>query len=194
MTIGRDVPPMLERIVRHCLEKDPPARFQSARDVEFALESLSTTSSSSVPIVTTAGSHKIWLVAAALIAALVLLVVGFATWTGLDRSRAAVRNPLSDAQFTPLTNLQGAETDPAISPDGKFVAFISDRSGTFDIWLIQANGGSLANLTQGRIGDARAPACHRILRRWIGGVERRDARAEADALAADGRCAAQFPG
>ena len=37
------------------------------------------------------------------------------------------------------------------------MAFISDRSGTFDIWLIQANGGSLANLTQGRIGDARAP-------------------------------------
>jgi len=32
-----------------------------------------------------------------------------------------------------------------------------DRSGTFDIWLIQTNGNSLANLTQGRIGDARAP-------------------------------------
>jgi serine/threonine protein kinase len=27
---GRDVPPILERIVRHCLEKDPAARFQSA--------------------------------------------------------------------------------------------------------------------------------------------------------------------
>ena len=47
VTIGRDVPPMLERIVRHCLEKDPAARFQSARDVEFALESLSILSSSS---------------------------------------------------------------------------------------------------------------------------------------------------
>src|SRR3954463_7897899 len=40
--IGRDVPPMLERIVHHCLEKDPAARFQSARDIGFALESLST--------------------------------------------------------------------------------------------------------------------------------------------------------
>ena len=49
------------------------------------------------------------------------------------------------------------ETNPAISPDGKFVAFISDRSGTFDIWLIQASGGSLANLTQGKIGDVRGP-------------------------------------
>jgi Tol biopolymer transport system component len=156
MTMGRDVPPMLERIVRHCLEKDPPARFQSARDVGFALESSSTISSSAVPVVAATGRRKAWLIAA-LIAALVLLMAGFATWAGLDRSRAAVRNPLSDAQFTPLTNLQGAGTDPAISPDGKFVAFISDRGGSFDIWVIEANGGSPANLSQGRLGDARAP-------------------------------------
>src|ERR1039458_5686152 len=157
MTMGRDVPPMLERIVRHCLEKDPPARFHSARDVEFALDSLSTISSSSIPVVTTAGHRKTWVVAAALTVAAVLLVAGLAIWMGFNRSRKANQNPLSDAQFTPLTNLQGAGTDPAISPDGKFVAFISDRSGTFDIWLIQATGGSLANLTQGRLGDARAP-------------------------------------
>ncbi len=71
--------------------------------------------------------------------------------------RATDRNPLSGAQFTRLTNFEGAKSNPAISPDGKFAAFLSDRSGAFDIWLIQANGNSLANLTQGRIGDARAP-------------------------------------
>mgnify|MGYP003694681425 CR=1 FL=1 len=34
-------PPGLERIVRHCLEKNPEQRFQSARDLAFDLESLS---------------------------------------------------------------------------------------------------------------------------------------------------------
>jgi serine/threonine protein kinase len=39
-----DLPPALDRIVRHCLERHPADRFQSARDVVFALETLSGTS------------------------------------------------------------------------------------------------------------------------------------------------------
>ena len=38
---NQDISPGLERIVRHCLEKNPERRFQSARDLAFALQSLS---------------------------------------------------------------------------------------------------------------------------------------------------------
>jgi len=86
-----------------------------------------------------------------------LLVAGLSGWFAANGPRPAVRNPLSSAQFTRLANLSGAKSDPAISPDGNFAAFISNRSGTFDIWLSQTNGNNLTNLTQGRIGDARAP-------------------------------------
>jgi serine/threonine protein kinase len=44
-----DVPPALDRIVRRCLEKHPSARFQSAADLAFALESLSSISSGAHP-------------------------------------------------------------------------------------------------------------------------------------------------
>ena len=40
------IPPSLDRIVRHCLEKNPAERFQSARDVAFALDALSGSSTS----------------------------------------------------------------------------------------------------------------------------------------------------
>jgi eukaryotic-like serine/threonine-protein kinase len=42
-SVHGSLPPALERIVQHCIEKDPDARFQSARDVVFALETLSQT-------------------------------------------------------------------------------------------------------------------------------------------------------
>src|SRR5260370_3224200 len=42
---GHLVSPSLERIVRRCLEKNPEQRFQSARDLSFALSSLSGTES-----------------------------------------------------------------------------------------------------------------------------------------------------
>ena len=45
---NKDVPPGLDRIVRHCLEKNPEERFESARDVAFDLEALSGLSSPAI--------------------------------------------------------------------------------------------------------------------------------------------------
>ncbi len=78
-TTGRDVPPLLERIVHHCLEKDPSARFQSARDIAFALEALSSISSSataamSTPAIAASETRKRWLVPSLLGVIAVLLV------------------------------------------------------------------------------------------------------------------------
>jgi Tol biopolymer transport system component len=53
--------------------------------------------------------------------------------------------------------LTGTESNPAISPDGKFAAFISDHDGTFDVWISQTSNGGLQNLTRGTIPDVRGP-------------------------------------
>ena len=148
----------LERVIQKALEKDRDVRYQSAAELRADLKRLKRDASSgkvpaAAPFQRAAPGRFRWVWIAAAIVVLTALAILFA----FLRPWPTARNPLSDAQFTPLTDFKGAETDPAISPDGKFVAFISDRSGTFDIWLIQANGGSLANLTQGRIGDMRAP-------------------------------------
>ena len=45
-----------------------------------------------------------------------------------------IENPLSSARSSRLTEWAGAETQPEISADGKFVAFLADRGGQFALW------------------------------------------------------------
>jgi Tol biopolymer transport system component len=153
-----NAPPALQRIIQRCLEKKPEQRFQSASDLAFALEALSDSGgiSAAAPATPSRKRQRKWQALVAFGLGL-LLAAGFVVWIVANRARPAAENPLADARFTRLSDFTGAETNPAISPDGKFVAVVSDRSGTFDIWVLQADGSSLANLTRGRIGDARAP-------------------------------------
>ena len=83
-----------------------------------------------------------WLAAASLVA--LAIAVGLRRLRGrrLRRIRWRART------FTPLTNWEGAEEGAEISPDGRFVAFLSDRDGEFDIWLSQVGTGHFANLTR----------------------------------------------
>jgi serine/threonine protein kinase len=156
--LNRKVPAKLEEIIHKALEKDRQLRYQNAADIRTDLQRLKRDTDSSVSRATpsspvSAPKRYTWV----LWTFVALLVAGLAGWFAANRGRAPVQNPLSSAQFTRLANFNGAKSDPAISPDGNFAAFISNRSGPFDIWLIQTNGSNLTNLTQGRLGDARAP-------------------------------------
>ncbi len=158
LRLNPDLPPDMERIIQKALEKERDVRYQSAAELRADLKRLKRDTSSGKmtaaappPRAALAKSSRLW------IAAFLVVIVVFSALFFLLRPRSTVQNPLLNAQFTRLTDFEGAETAPAISPDGKFVAFISNRSGTFDIWLIQSDGSNLANLTKGRIGDMRAP-------------------------------------
>jgi serine/threonine protein kinase len=152
--LPQTVPSEMRSIVEKALANDPADRYQSVRELVVDLRRIVRQKPVDQPTPLVVPPKRYGWLPWTLVA---LLVAGFGAWTMVRRPRPTVQNPLSNAQFTRLTDFKGAETSPAISPDGKFAAFISDRSGTFDIWLIQADGRSLANLTQGRIGDSRAP-------------------------------------
>ena len=54
-----------------------------------------------------------------------------------ERTEFFWRDPLAGAQFQRVTDFDGAELAAAISRDGRFIAFESDRDGSFDVWLKQ---------------------------------------------------------
>jgi Tol biopolymer transport system component len=141
-------PLALQRILVRCLEKNAERRFQSASDLAFAIESVSGTSTAkSVPQPRSRRAWMPWVIAAA-------LLVGTAVW-GMFRPAAAPPNPLEKAHFSRVTDLESVAA--AISPDGRFVAFISDHDGPFDVWLSQVGTGRSINLTQGKVGSLPAP-------------------------------------
>jgi Tol biopolymer transport system component/DNA-binding winged helix-turn-helix (wHTH) protein len=96
-----------------------------------------------------------------IVAASLLVAVG-ASVVVLNRLDYFWRNPLADARFTRLTDFEGAEQDAAISRDGRFVAFLSDRDGVIDAWIKEVDVGELRNLTRGRGGELRNPAVRTV--------------------------------
>jgi Tol biopolymer transport system component len=76
----------------------------------------------------------------------------------LQRAGTAPKNPLSNARFQPLTDFDGIELAAAISRDGRFVAFLSDRDGQMDVWVTQVGVGRFYNLTRGSVRELVNPS------------------------------------
>lgn len=67
-----------------------------------------------------------------------------------------------------LTNESGIDTDPSFSPDGRWIVFVSDRSGARDLWIMSAEGGDAHPITSG--GDFSTPAWSPLWRDSLAGV------------------------
>jgi serine/threonine protein kinase/Tol biopolymer transport system component len=153
-------PPNVLRLLERCLAKDMKRRIRDVADARIELEEPVTRSSSiarrRMDARTEPGRTKTltsrrlawWLAASGVIIA--GAVLGWRLWPD-----ASPRDPFAGATFKRLTDWDGAEQQVAISRDGKFVAFISDRSGTWDAWVGQIGADSFSNLTNGRVPDLR---------------------------------------
>ncbi|HEV1993848.1 MAG TPA: protein kinase, partial [Candidatus Acidoferrum sp.] len=123
--INRAVPPAIDRIVRHCLEKNPEERFQSARDVAFGLESLSTVSSTSAGVESAAGAARGARLRTPLLLVLpaLVLVAAAAFWSG------RITVPVSNPVFTRLTFRSGYVASARFAPDGQTIVYSAGFGG-----------------------------------------------------------------
>jgi len=128
------VAPGMERIVRRCLEKQPEQRFQSAKDLAFALEALSGAStksgaSASVESSSSVGPRR-WM-AIAMAAILGFAAGGLLLWFLRPR-------PGSTAQFQQVSFDNGTIFRARIAPDGKTIAYSARlNGGAIDTYIIR---------------------------------------------------------
>ncbi|MDP9264226.1 MAG: serine/threonine-protein kinase, partial [Acidobacteriota bacterium] len=123
---GHRIPPGLERIVRRCLEKTPELRFQSARDLAFALEAVSgvSTTTGAVPALPRPGLGRRWLLPVAVVLALAAVIAMYFAGRragGSGNSTVAYRQ----MSYRPQTIFRAA-----FAPDGKTVVFSAANEGT----------------------------------------------------------------
>ncbi|HEX4947563.1 MAG TPA: protein kinase [Blastocatellia bacterium] len=144
---GLHVPPELERIVSKTLRKERDERYQTVKDLLLDLKSVQQEISAPTIRTTVEQATKrqsAWLLPA-LISLVVLLVAAGAFWfVRRPAPPPAVGRPL------PLTSFPGFEINPALSPDGKQVAFAwnGDKQDNFDIYLKQVGTNARAQLTK----------------------------------------------
>ena len=148
------IPPVIDLVVRHCLEKNREERFQSARDLAFDLERISSVSGSSQAIVSK--SRMRWL-APAIIAAIAVIMALVAAWRAGYRAANAVKPASSVRTFTLLTNQAGVEDFPSLAPEGKTFVYVSKASGKADIYFKRVDGRNAINLTKDSQADNTQP-------------------------------------
>ena len=86
----------------------------------------------------------------------VALAIGAILW--FQRTEYFWRNPIADAHFQTVTDFDGVAQAAAVSRDGHFIAFLSDRDGQMDVWVTQAGSGEFHNLTHGSAPELVNPS------------------------------------
>jgi len=140
---ARNIPAAVDRVVRHCLEKNPEERFQSAHDLAFHLETASPDSEPSAALLVPAHrQRRLRLLAWAIAPLVIVAAAGLGWWY-----RGRLQPDRTDVRFLRLTDFAGLEDSPAFSPDGKSVAFVSDSTGSRQIWIRLLAGGPPLQIT-----------------------------------------------
>ncbi len=121
---NQDIHPGLERIVRHCLEKNPEERFESARDVAFDLESLSGVSAPRAAAEAPAPLIRRRRLLLLLGAAVVLAAVAAAAYVAGKRA-----GHVSPATFRQLTFRRGLVGSARFAPDGQTILYSASWDG-----------------------------------------------------------------
>jgi Tol biopolymer transport system component len=144
------VPPALASLVMRCLEKKPADRWQTAEELLRQLETLTTPSGGITPAdtkpVAAVRAVRPANVAVGTGVVVAIAVLGFFGWSLLRPGQPTV----TVSNIRQLTRAPEIEIEPAVSPDGREVAYTAGWGGDMHIFVKDLGGGRAFPLTADR--------------------------------------------
>jgi Tol biopolymer transport system component/tRNA A-37 threonylcarbamoyl transferase component Bud32 len=147
-------PPALAHILMKCLEKRPADRWQSADELLAELEPLATPSGGTTPTATRPVAAVIGTPLRRYVAVAVVLAAVVVGVVLLARPRPPA---VALGRRVQVTLDPGLEIDPALSPDGKLLAYTAGSPGRMRLYVRQLEGGTPVPVVRGVGGFQRLP-------------------------------------
>jgi eukaryotic-like serine/threonine-protein kinase len=148
--LSHSCPPELDQAVGRCLARNPAERWQTARDLGLQLRWIARKAEDDASAPQRRQRIRRAFAWMAAVTSLLALGVWLRSVTGDPPS------PWPRSASRQLTTMPGWEGEPAISPDGGLVAYVSDETGSFDVNIVDVQGGNTLRLTDSPSVD-RAP-------------------------------------
>jgi eukaryotic-like serine/threonine-protein kinase len=133
-------PPAIRRLLHRCLEKDPKRRLRDIGDARHSMEDVATGEAGVGAAASPYPRRLAWLLGGVALAS--ASFAGWLLWA------APTEAPARSVQLQRLTDFVGMEESPAISPDGKTVAFVARAGRKRQIWLRLLAGGAPLQITR----------------------------------------------
>jgi Tol biopolymer transport system component len=173
--LNTDLPAGLELIIARALEKDRRTRYQTAAEISADLKRLKRDEDSGrggpVPAIRHPVGQRRMLRRAATLVAIGLVLVALTIGFTLLRRQPPDQTPLPPearppgaaeppgmARWTPFLVGDAIRKQPAWSPTGNLIAYVSDEAGNQDIWICDTSGANPLNLTANFRGIDAHPA------------------------------------